>query len=402
MIAALAAICLVTFSTNSNAKVVKRSSEYAVGGAIECDQRYPHTCDVRGYEPPTRKAAAQSRRHFQGRNVRDHRHYRHHRESSREFRAATVHSRKMGKTAHVAAAVAPAFQGFLNDIEDAGARIKFMGGIRPGRCIVPDSLHPCGRAIDVCQFKRNVVDRACFSAVSRGSISRIAHRWGLVDGGDWRHADFGHFEVRDLSAAFSAIKQNARADLQKETASDDPPVLEQANVLIGNILDGFRSFLVATARPGGTMTRQGLSVAIGRLHPTFAKNLAATIKQARANGIEAQPFSCYRPPAFGVGGYRDKFNSLHAYGLACDIAGIGRPGSKTAIRFYRIAKANGVFNPYGPSNRAEFNHYQGVPVTGRAVARVLKPTITANGPKDLSKMWTVADAVIANPPHDDR
>jgi hypothetical protein len=39
----------------------------------------------------------------------------------------------------------------------------------------------------------------------------------------------------------------------------------------------------------------------------------------------------YRPPAFGVGGFSDKFNSLHTYGLAVDMRGIGRPGSRSAV-----------------------------------------------------------------------
>ena len=42
-------------------------------------------------------------------------------------------------------------------------------------------------------------------------------------------------------------------------------------------------------------------------------------------------FSAYRPPAFGVGGFSDKFNSLHTYGLAVDMQGIGRPGSPEAV-----------------------------------------------------------------------
>jgi hypothetical protein len=41
-------------------------------------------------------------------------------------------------------------------------------------------------------------------------------------------------------------------------------------------------------------------------------------------------FSAYRPPAFGVGGFSDKFNSLHTYGLAVDMRGIGTPGSAEA------------------------------------------------------------------------
>src|SRR3990167_8621046 len=95
--------------------------------------------------------------------------------------------------------------------------------------------------------------------------------------------------------------------------------------------DQAKAYLVQTATSGGTMRRQGVETAISRLEPAFAKNLAAAISEARAQGIPASIFSSYRPPGFGIGGYNDKFNSLHAYGLSVDVAGIGRPGSKDAL-----------------------------------------------------------------------
>jgi hypothetical protein len=90
-----------------------------------------------------------------------------------------------------------------------------------------------------------------------------------------------------------------------------------------------RAYLIATATPGYTMTRQGPALAIGRLHPGFVKQLAAAISEARAAGLPfAGIFSAYRPPAFGVGGFADKFLSLHTYGLAVDITGIGAPAPR--------------------------------------------------------------------------
>ena len=59
-------------------------------------------------------------------------------------------------------------------------------------------------------------------------------------------------------------------------------------------------------------------------------------------------FSAYRPPAFGIGAFSDKFNSLHSYGLAVDVHGIGRPGSPEAQLWHEIAARNGVICPYGP------------------------------------------------------
>src|SRR5262249_42029949 len=77
-----------------------------------------------------------------------------------------------------------------------------------------------------------------------------------------------------------------------------------------------RAYLIETATPGGTMVRQGPDVAIGRLHPEFVMRLAAAIREARDSGLaDVGIFSAYRPPAFGVGGFKNKFNSLHSYGL---------------------------------------------------------------------------------------
>src|SRR5262245_15395291 len=73
-----------------------------------------------------------------------------------------------------------------------------------------------------------------------------------------------------------------------------------------------RAYLIETATPGYTMTRQGPERAIGRLHPEFVRRLAAAITEARGAGLPfAGIFSAYRPPVFGVGGFVDKFHSLH-------------------------------------------------------------------------------------------
>lgn len=163
----------------------------------------------------------------------------------------------------------------------------------------------------------------------------------------------------------------------------------------------YLEYLVSTATPGGTMARQGPDTALGRLNPSFAERLAAAIKAARAEGINASVFSAYRPPGYGVGGYADKFNSLHAYGLATDIAGIGRPGSGTAKRWYDIATANGLYNPYGPMNAKEWNHFQAVPEKGRQYLEAhpdLRASITASGPPDLDAMWAAAGIPVTKSP----
>jgi hypothetical protein len=119
-----------------------------------------------------------------------------------------------------------------------------------------------------------------------------------------------------------------------------------------------RSYLIQTASPGYTMVKQGSELAIERLHPEFAIRLTKALREARDYGLHAGIFSAYRPPGFGVGRFSDKFNSLHAYGLAADLYGIGRPGSVEALWWHEIAAKQGVICPYGHHDKAEWNHCQ--------------------------------------------
>ena len=156
-----------------------------------------------------------------------------------------------------------------------------------------------------------------------------------------------------------------------------------------------RTYLVRTACPGYTMDRQGPETAIGRLNPTFVHRLAAAHREASRAGIEVCIFSAYRPPAFGVGGFRDKFESAHSYGLAVDEGGLGGAGSSDAILFRKIAARHGIYSPYSVYSRAEYNHYQ--PTRARLVAEAapLRRTITADGPVSLDRMGKVAEDIIA-------
>src|SRR5215813_13764164 len=156
-----------------------------------------------------------------------------------------------------------------------------------------------------------------------------------------------------------------------------------------------RAYLVDTAHPGGTMLRQGPDVAIGRLHPEFAARLAGAIREARESGLpEAGIFSAYRPPAFGVGGFSDKFNSLHAYGLAVDMYGIGAPGSSEAKLWTKIAAKYGVVCPYGVNNRAEWNHCQPTRIKVIRANNPLRATIKAQGPINPPTMFEAGKALI--------
>jgi hypothetical protein len=164
------------------------------------------------------------------------------------------------------------------------------------------------------------------------------------------------------------------------------------------ILTVDRDYLLDTATPGSTMVRQGPQLAIGRLHPEFVRRLAAAIREARAAGLPTVGiFSAYRPPAFGVGGFSDKFNSLHTYGLAVDMSGIGGPGSADAKLWYEIAARHGVSCPYGFGSRLEWNHCQPTRLRIVVPASPLRDTVTASGPIDLGSMFEAGNALIESP-----
>jgi hypothetical protein len=158
-----------------------------------------------------------------------------------------------------------------------------------------------------------------------------------------------------------------------------------------------RAYLLETSSPGYTMMEQGPELAIERLHPEFAVRLANAIREARDSGLpSAGIFSAYRPPAFGVGGFADKFNSLHSYGLAADLRGIGDAASPEAQHWHEIAALHGVICPYGPSNKTEWNHCQPTALKIVGVHNPLRGTITADGPLSLEEMFEVGDSIIEN------
>ncbi|HYC17295.1 MAG TPA: hypothetical protein VEC94_08815 [Pseudolabrys sp.] len=109
-------------------------------------------------------------------------------------------SAKTGARARVGVRYAARFQAYIDDLENNyGARVLFMGGIRPGRCS-PSSEHPCGKALDVCQLRRGVVDRRC-KLPGRIVLGQIAAAHGLFEGGRWCNSDYGHAQVDTTASA---------------------------------------------------------------------------------------------------------------------------------------------------------------------------------------------------------
>ena len=109
-------------------------------------------------------------------------------------------SAKTGARARVGRTYAARFQAYIDDLEsNYGARVLFMGGIRPGRCS-SSSEHPCGKALDLCQLRRGVVDRRC-KLPSRVVLGQVAAAHGLFEGGRWCNSDYGHAQVGTTAGA---------------------------------------------------------------------------------------------------------------------------------------------------------------------------------------------------------
>ena len=108
--------------------------------------------------------------------------------------AGAVISLKTGAHARVGIAYAARFQAYIDDLEtNHGVRVLFMAGIRPRRCS-SSSEHLCGKALDVCQRRRGVVDPRC-NLPGRVVLSQIAASHGLFEGGRWCDSDYGHAQI---------------------------------------------------------------------------------------------------------------------------------------------------------------------------------------------------------------
>lgn len=132
--------------------------------------------------------------------------------------AAVVHS-AAGASANVSSNYVAQFQALVTDLEAHGATIKFMGGIRPGRC-GQSSKHPCGMALDVCQLRRGVVDSRCHLP-GPTTMSQIASRHGLFSGGDWCNSDYGHVEAGGSTACGHRWARGATTHEARTYRGDD-------------------------------------------------------------------------------------------------------------------------------------------------------------------------------------
>ena len=125
--------------------------------------------------------------------------------------AGLVISKKTGAHARVGVQYAARFQAYVDDIEAHGGVVRFMGGIRRGKCW-SGGMHPCGRALDVCQTGRGRVDARCHLP-GRHALAQIAAAHGLFEGGQWCHSDYGHAQAGESAAACGHRHQDAPATM---------------------------------------------------------------------------------------------------------------------------------------------------------------------------------------------
>ena len=129
------------------------------------------------------------------------------------------------------------------------------------------------------------------------------------------------------------------------------------------------------------------------LHPDFAVGMANAIKQARAAGLPVTLQSGFRTPGTTGSGYDSAGYSLHGYGAAMDVGGIGGAGSPQAQKWAQIAQSNGLSNPYGVGNPQEYNHWQLVPWKLESRPDIQAKLIAAKG--DGPTVWNAISPISA-------
>jgi hypothetical protein len=130
-------------------------------------------------------------------------------------------------------------------------------------------------------------------------------------------------------------------------------------------------------RPGDT----------SNLNPAFATQLASALRQANAAGLHVGVESGFREPTQTGSAYDAGGNSSHTYGLAADISGLGGANSAQAQQWQKIAEANGLHNPYGIGDAAEFNHWQLPPQPLEKSPQLLASLQAAKATGNFSNVW---------------
>ena len=124
------------------------------------------------------------------------------------------------------------------------------------------------------------------------------------------------------------------------------------------------------------------------LNPAFATPLANALRQARAAGLPVGLESGFREPTQTGSAYDAGGNSSHSYGLAGDISGLDGPNGKITNQWATIASQNGLHNPYGIGDKAEFNHWQLPPQPLEQNPTLLASLQAAKATGNFATVWS--------------
>ena len=97
-------------------------------------------------------------------------------------------------------ASAPYLKGFVDEIAAGGAPIQLSWRPQPSTSIAGTGHLVSARLLQRDRwrsaFRRNVVDRgfAVRAKTHPDQLRAALDRWGIINGGDWKNPDFGHFE----------------------------------------------------------------------------------------------------------------------------------------------------------------------------------------------------------------
>lgn len=131
---------------------------------------------------------------------------------------------------------------------------------------------------------------------------------------------------------------------------------------------------------------------VSNFNPAFASRLANALQQARAAGLPVSLMSGFREPGQTGSPYDAGGNSSHTYGLASDINGLDGPNGKITQQWAQIAEANGLHNPYGIGDKAEFNHWQ-LPATPlEQQPQLLASLKAAKATGNFQNVWSAYNA----------
>ena len=232
-----------------------------------------------------------------------------------------------------------------------------------------------------------------------GKISDFLTRYGKGDvppSDEWLKLEdqaraLGSDGAAKIDSARRKLKiSNAIAALSLPEADALVADMERAAKNSGGDASAARDYLHSTsAHPGRAGDTSGL-------HPVFANNLAAAIKEARAAGLNVGLGSGWRSAGETGSAYDADGWSLHDKGGAADISGLDGPGGAKTKQWAAIAARHGIVNPYGVDNASEFNHWQMVDYKLEHRPDVVKAIKTAGA--DQAKVWAaiapIGDGVV--------